>query len=136
MRNIDLFLIELKSLNLPAEDYLVISSGSLAVHNIRECHDLDIIISDTLFAELSKKYSVTISESVSKISLGNIEFIHRSANQDDEYEFNRQRAKAEIIDGIPFQDLETCLYFKEKGEREKDKKDVELIKEYLRKSYV
>ena len=131
MRNIDRLLIELKALNLPVEDYLVISSGPLAIHNIRECNDLDIIISDALFGYLSKKYSVEIGEHVSKILIGDIEFMHRNIKQDDEYDFDRQRAKAEIIDGFPFQDLESCLYFKERGEREKDKRDVEFIKEYL-----
>lgn len=133
MRNIDKFITELKSLQLPPEEYLIISSGPLAIHNIRECNDLDIIVSDELFAKLSEKYPVEVGENVSKIHFGNIECIHRNTKQDDEYDFDNQRAKTEIIDGIPFQDLQSCLYFKEKGEREKDKKDVELIKEYLKK---
>jgi hypothetical protein len=133
MRNIDKFIIELKSLQLPPEEYLIISSGPLAIHNIRECNDLDIIISDKLFADLSIRYPVEVGEHVSKILIGDIECIHRNIQQDDEYDFGRQRTKAEIIDGIPFQDLKSCLYFKEKGEREKDRKDVELIKEYLKK---
>lgn len=133
MRNIDRLLTELKKLEFPPEDYLIISSGPLAIHNIRECNDLDIIISDKLFADLSIKYPVEVGEHVSNILIGDIECIHRNIQQDDDYDFDRQRAKAEIIDGIPFQDLQSCLYFKEKGEREKDKKDVELIKEYLSK---
>ena len=133
MRNIDKLLIELRKLDLPLEEYLIISSGPLAIHDIRECNDLDIIVSDALFEELSKKYPVEIGEHVSKISLGDIEFMNRNAQQDDEYDFARQRARAEMIDGIPFQDLHACLYFKEKGEREKDRKDVELIREYLSK---
>lgn len=133
MRNIDRLLIELKKLELPTEEYLIISSGPLAIHNIRDCNDLDIIISDKLFSNLSQNYPIEIGEYVSKIILGDIEFIHRNIKQYGEYDFDRQRAKAEIIDGIPFQDLETCLFFKEKGEREKDKKDVELIKQCLNK---
>jgi hypothetical protein len=92
-----------------------------------------ILLFLTNFSDLSEKYPVEAGEHVSKILIGDIEFIHRNIQQDDEYDFARQRAKAEIIDGIPFQDLKSCLYFKEKGEREKDKKDVELIKEYLKK---
>lgn len=133
MRNIDRLLIELKKLDLPSEEYLIISSGSLAIHDIRECRDLDIVISDKLFTDLSSKYAVETGEFVSKILLDDIEFMHRNIKQDDEYDFDRQRAKAEIIDGIPFQDLVSCLYFKEQGKREKDKKDVELIKRYLNK---
>lgn len=133
MRNIDNLLIELKKLKLPPEEYLIISSGPLAIHNIRDCNDLDIIISDKLFANLSEKYPVEIGEYISKIRIGDIEFIHRNKQQDDEYDFDRQRVKAEMVDGIPFQDLKSCLYFKEKGSRDKDKKDVELIKQFLSK---
>jgi hypothetical protein len=133
MRNIDKFLTELKELNFSPDDYLIVSSGSLAIHNIRECGDLDIIISDKLFANLSEKYPVEIGEYISKIRIGYIEFIHRNKQQDDEYDFDRQRVKAEMVDGIPFQDLESCFYFKEKGSRDKDKKDVELIKQFLSK---
>lgn len=135
MKNIDKFLIELKDLNLPIEDYLIVSSGPLAIRGIRDCGDLDILVSDKLFHELSDTYPVIIGESISKVSLGNIEFLHRNEKQNDEYDFDRQRAHVEIINDVPFQDLKTCLYFKEKGEREKDKKDTELIKEYLSKSY-
>ena len=74
---------------------------------------------------------IYLSETVSKISFENIECMHRNFVQDDKYNFVYQRANAEIINGIPFQDLKTCLFFKEKSEREKDKKDVELIKKYM-----
>lgn len=131
MRKIDKFLIELKQLNFPVKDYLIVSSGPLAIRDIRECGDLDILISDRLFDDLSKIHTVEIGEHVSKISFENIECMHRNFVQDDKYNFVYQRANAEIINGIPFQDLKTCLFFKEKSEREKDKKDVELIKKYM-----
>ena len=136
MRNIDKFLIELKELNFPPEDYLIVSSGPLAIHDIRECGDLDILISDRLFNDLSKIYSVEVGAHVSKISFEHIECMHRNFAQDNEYDFNHQRSNAEIIDGIPFQDLKTCLFFKEKSKSEKDKKDVELIKSYMNKNNV
>mgnify|MGYP000907555172 CR=1 FL=1 len=133
MRNIDKFLIELKELNFPPEDYLIVSSGPLAIHGIRECGDLDILISDRLFNDLSKKYHVEVGAHVSKISFEHIECMHRNFAQNDKYDFNHQRANAEIINGIPFQDLKTCLFFKQKSEREKDKNDVKLILNYLDK---
>jgi hypothetical protein len=131
MRNIDRFLHELKELNLSPEDYLIVSSGSLAIHNIRECNDLDILISKKLFHELAQKYPVIVESELSKISLDDIELLYITSYTDPEKDFNYQRNRADIIDGIPFQDLQTCLFFKEISSREKDKKDVELIKNYL-----
>lgn len=134
MRNIDKFLNELKELNFSTEEYLIISSGPLAIHNIRECNDLDLIISEKLFRELSKKYQIISEPTLSKISLGDIELLFITSYTDPEKDFKYQRDRADIINGFPFQDLATCLFFKEKGEREKDKKDVELIKKYLAKN--
>jgi hypothetical protein len=132
MRNIQKFLGELKSLNLPIGEYVIVSSGSMAIRGIRECSDLDLLISDSLFEELSKKYPSVEAPQISKIAIGNIECLHVRENPDDLYPTDRQINEADIIEGFPFQNLETCLYFKEKEGREKDLRDVELIREYMK----
>jgi len=61
----------------------------------------------------------------------NIEGLYFGHNLNDEYSTERQIREAEMIEGFPFQNIETCLYFKEHSDREKDKADVVLIKNYL-----
>ncbi len=131
MSNIHTFLEELKALQFPIGEYVIVSSGPMAIRGIRECSDIDLIVSDKLFEELSQKYPVIKGTHVSKIDIGNISCMHRTDNPDDLYPTKKQIAEAEMIEGFPFQSLETCLYFKENSDREKDKNDVKLIKEYL-----
>lgn len=41
-------LAELKELNLPPDKYAIFGSGPLAVHNIKESEDIDIIVKPDL----------------------------------------------------------------------------------------
>jgi len=41
---------------------------------------------------------------------------------------------AEIIDGLPFDSMESVLYYKRRGAREKDLKDIALIEDWMRKN--
>lgn len=128
-------LIELGTFCLPVGEYVLVSSSVMAARDIRECNDLDLVVTENLFNDLSKKYSVIENSGFSKIVLSeNIEVLYFGHNPNDEYPTERQIQEAEMIEGFPFQNLETCLYFKESSDREKDKSDVELIKNYLNNS--
>lgn len=136
MNNIHKFLEELKALNFPLGEYVIVSSGSMAIRGIRECSDLDLLVSDSLFESLSKKYPVISGPIFSKIAIGNIECLNVKRNPADLYPTERQIREADLIEGFPFQNLETCIYFKEKMGREKDVRDVSLIKKFLDDNYV
>lgn len=130
--NLQKLLIELGTLNLPIGEYVIVSSAVMAARDIRECSDLDLVITEKLFKELSLKYPVIKNEGFSKIVLSeNIEALYFGHNPNDEYPAERQIREAEMIEGFPFQNLETCLCFKENSDREKDRVDVVLIKEFL-----
>ena len=43
MKNLETFLKQLDTLGLNPDDYCIVSSGSLAVRDIRDCSDLDIV---------------------------------------------------------------------------------------------
>lgn len=131
MNNIQKFLRELKDLNLPLGEYVIISSGPLAIRGIRECSDLDILVTKKLFDQFAKNHEVVIKDNFSGIEIGNIELLNKTSMMDDEYSVERQIAEAEMINDFPFQKLETCIHFKEKSGREKDLKDLELIKNFL-----
>src|SRR3989344_5711621 len=52
----ELLLKELKSLNLPTDQFAVMSSGVLAVRGLREARDLDLVVTRKLWQSLSSKY--------------------------------------------------------------------------------
>ena len=134
MNNIYKFLKELKNLNFPLGEYVIVSSGSMAIRGIRECSDLDLLVSDSLFEILSQKYPVIEMQNLSKVTIGNIECLHIKNNPEDLYPTERQVREADLIEGFPFQNLETCVYFKEREGREKDLRDISLIKKFLDES--
>ena len=62
----------LKKLNLPPDQFMVVSSGALSVRGIRESKDIDVIVTDSLWSELTKKYKVELNEwDVERINLDN-----------------------------------------------------------------
>lgn len=131
----EILLNELSQLNLPISEYVIIGSGPLAIRGIRSAKDLDILVSDTLWVELSAKFPT--------IKKGDYEFIRVSATIDvhGSKSFPEPRGvdpsqvenikKAEIIDGFPFQCVEHFLYYKDKGTKEKEKLDAQLLRNYL-----
>lgn len=125
---------ELKRLGLPTGQYVVFGGGSMAAHGIRMPSDIDILVTNELYERLREqgwqdeeeirpgltrivkdKYDVTPD-----ISCGS-------------YNPNKQELidNAKIINGIPFLPLNELIKFKKEKGREKDLKDIELIKKYL-----
>lgn len=52
----ELLIDKLKQLSLPPDQYAVISSGVLAVRGIRKADDLDLVVTDSLWKQLTQKY--------------------------------------------------------------------------------
>ncbi|HLC97779.1 MAG TPA: hypothetical protein VJC21_03300 [Candidatus Nanoarchaeia archaeon] len=119
---------ELKALRLPVEDYAIFGSGPLAVRGIRDCNDLDTVVSARLWEELSSRYAPTGK----KIEIGNLEFWRDWMPWFSPAEVDGLIAGAEIIDGIPFVKLRYVIELKKKMGREKDKRDLVLIDNYLK----
>lgn len=125
-------LAELDQLNLPTDQYIITSSGSLAARGIREAHDLDIVPSDTLWEKLKSRYPVR-RINFKTINIGNIQilgpgsYFRNSAIATPQ----QQIETADIIDGYKYLNLALLRKFKEALGRDKDLKDVELIDQYL-----
>lgn len=134
-RNIELF-NELRELDLLIGEYLIIASGPLGIRHLREMSDVDLKVSDKLWNELSKKYEVFYDDcKVMKLRLSeNIEAMCEASfagrNQDGP-KIEEQLKNAEIIDNLPFENIQTTLFWKRRSTREKDKKDVESIERWL-----
>jgi len=130
----------LREFNLPNDQYIITGSGPLGIRNMRTMGDLDIIVSPSLLATLLKKYEITDENGIKKIILS--EGVLEAFWEDsfDSVQFDSQAPtiaarieSAEIIDGLPFDTLENVLYYKRKGEREKDLHDIFLIEQWMKK---
>ncbi len=127
-------LSRLNNLNLPIDQFVVVSSGSLAVRNIREAQDLDILVTTALWNDLIKKHPVNTESGITKIIADEyIEILGQDSlfNDPKIAAINEVLQTADIINGIKFINLKLLRKFKEKMGREKDKKDIELIDTYL-----
>jgi hypothetical protein len=128
MDNFSKLLGELKKLNLPSDQFAIFGSGPLAVRNIRDVDDLDVIVKPALWNELCKKYE---NENNKVIHIGRIDLFRQWIPWFDD--IIPIIDTADIIDGIRYVNLEYLLKWKKAMNREKDQKDIKLINEFLKK---
>src|SRR3989344_6235338 len=67
------YLDELKSLNLPAGKFAIFGSGPMAVREIRQSNDLDIIVKQDLWNALLSQYPDSLHQNPICLKIGNIE---------------------------------------------------------------
>jgi len=124
-----------RGLDIPVDEYIITSGGPLAIRNIKKTADVDVLASEKLWEELATKHQVKKypERGVSIISLiDDIDVLHFDEQSKDGPTDIEQIKNAEIIDGLPFQSLRDCLWFKKHSDRAKDKQDIELAKEYFK----
>ena len=117
---------ELDILELPDGKYAIFGSGPMGIRNIRDSQDIDIIVKSDLWEGLIKKYKDHLNKELSMISIGNLEIGRQIPYLSDKVD--EMIESAEIIEDLPFVRLEYVIEWKELMGRDKDKKDVELIK--------
>ncbi len=127
-------LTKLKSLNLPIGQYVIISSGVMAVREIREANDLDIVVTRSLWKKLVSKYNTEGTNHRLVIRPDpNIEILGPAYDpSQDLFDVDELVSDCEVINGVSYLKLETVKKIKEKMGRDKDLKDIELINQYLR----
>ena len=127
---------QLKSLDLPMEDFAVFASGPMYIHGIKELgHDLDIIARGNAWVKAiqlgSPENKHQGNGSVVALFNGNIEIFNSWTSE--EWDINKLIDEAEIIDGIKWVKLEEVLKWKRQMNRPKDAEHIRLIEEYLEK---
>ena len=129
---------ELRAINLPSDQYAIVASGPLGIRGLRDMSDIDILVTDNLWAELKKKYTEVFDHEASKLRVSpNIEAFHDGSFGESipgSPTVREQIKGREYINGLPFQSIQTALYFKRLGAREKDIEDVKLIEGWLREN--
>jgi hypothetical protein len=114
---------KLKELNLPKDQYCVMTGAALVLHGVKECTaDIDIGCSDELFIELLQRgYKLQKLKSFEGIIIDDIIEVFR----------NWQAEKVVYIDNLPVADIDSIKKYKQELAREKDLKDIELIDKYF-----
>lgn len=122
------YLDEFKKLNLPKDKFAIFGSGPLAIRNLRENKDIDIIVKQDLWIDLTKKYEI-INEKGGLIRIGHIEIYKEWPPFGN---LNNLIDDADIINKFPFVKLKHVLRWKKFINREKDQKDIRLIENYFK----
>lgn len=121
-----------RELHLPVGHYAIFGSGPICIRGLRECRDIDIIVTAELFRKLRSdpRWEVKALQDGSEyLSRGAIELYNDWGP--GEWDIEKLIREAEVIDGLSFVRLEEVCNWKKTLGREKDLKDLELIASYL-----
>jgi len=135
MKNSDLFQ-KVKELKLPIGKYALFGSAPLGIKGLRDCHDIDIIVTEDLWDECKNKdwlLKIALHDGLYPdcpyLEKGKIELWKDW--KPGQWNIKQLIREAEIIDGLPFVKLERVLEWKKLSGREKDLKDIEIIEKFL-----
>lgn len=112
------------TLNLPKEEYCIISGGALVLHGLREqTNDLDIDITKKGLDILSQSYSLKlVNERIQQYKVtDNIEC----------FLVNKLESDIQYIDNYPCESLTSIYNFKKRLNRDKDQADILAIEKVL-----
>ena len=117
----------LRDLNLPKDEYYVLSGASLVLREIREkCSDIDLCISEELFADVKDRLKMTPDK------INSCNFYHLSDSLEIVVD-KKSRFNMEKDDEFNLEDINIILAFKESHNLPKDQQDIVNIKKYLNK---
>jgi hypothetical protein len=133
-RNQELFQ-RVKELNLPIGEYAIFGSGPMGIRDMREMHDVDVLVSEKVYNEYVNKSGWKIKniyENNDYFKGLNNDILEIEMWKDwyTDWDVSKLIREAEIIDELPFVRLEYLIKWKKFFGREKDLKDVELIENY------
>lgn len=132
MDNKELFQ-KVKELNFPLGQYALFGSGPMAIRGLRENRDADIIAADELFEVCradTKWRTKRFDDGNEYLVFEEMELFKNWGP--GEWDIGKLIKSSEIIDDLPFVNLENVLKWKKIYGREKDLKDVEIIENFLR----
>ncbi|KKW30063.1 MAG: hypothetical protein UY72_C0024G0010 [Candidatus Uhrbacteria bacterium GW2011_GWD2_52_7] len=125
---------QVKSLNLPLGQYIIVGSGAMSVHGIRPHKDVDLLVTPDLYDEL-KRRGWTEEEKKPGffvVHQGDAEASPAMITVNDyQPDIHAVIADADIISGVAFMKLDELVRFKTALGREKDLRDLKLITTYL-----
>ncbi len=131
-------LAEVKSLNFSANGYIVVGSGIMVMHGLKEPHDIDLVVSPEVFNNAQKEgwgqVPYTYQDKLGKFYLRKMDIeLYLDVNHGESFRPTLEEllSRAEYFDGVPFLSFEDLIKFKKSYDRPKDRVDIKLIEEYL-----
>lgn len=116
----------LKQYNFDSKEYIVISGAAMVLLGIKEStNDIDIAVTSNYYNYLLSKYEC-ILEIINQYGV-KVYFIDNIINFSTSY-YSKNKI---FIDNIPVQSIQDIVNLKSKLNREKDKKDMKLIEEFI-----
>jgi hypothetical protein len=113
MNNVELF-EQVKSLNLPIGEYAIFGSGPMGIRNLREMHDIDLIVPESVYEEFKNKEGWEEKE-INEDGNCYQGLVNHEMNIEMwkdwyiDWDVDRLIKDAEIIDEMPFVRIETLL---------------------------
>lgn len=131
-------LAELKKMDWPADEFVVVGSGPLAIRGIREAKDLDIIVTEKLWDKLTEDHVPTVNEwGVERATVAeDVEILNPAQSlfgNSDVATMKEIFDTADVFDGVKFINLDYLKKIKAKLGRKSDLRDIALIDGYLRR---
>lgn len=128
---------EVRKLDLPAGEYLVLGSGILGALGIREIGDIDLLVSPSVFDKLRTEGwaydEIEIEGQLREhLSRGDVEVYRDFWYGGNHPDPATLIADPHMIDGIPFLSLQKLVEIKGVLARPKDLRDIELVEAYLK----
>ncbi len=119
----------LGNLKISRNEFWILSSGALTLRNIYpDAGDLDIAVTDKGLEELKKSYNLKPKENGWFIIDDRIECVCDGKKESLKYQ-------PELVQGYYLQNINEYLEYLENSIREKDKKRIPIVKEYIKNRY-
>ncbi len=125
------YLKKFDALGLNPDECMLTGGAVMAVHGLRDCKDLDVFITNSLWEKLKQEYpeGVKTFPGYDSLFINDIEFLS-NFREENPWTVEQQFQEADVINGRKYQTLEKIKFFKKRVGREKDLKDIELIENY------
>lgn len=105
----------------------------MAVRGLRDCHDIDLIVTEEVFNEYKNEsgWELKDAENGGEVLVNDGVEIFNDWGP-GEWNVKQLIEDSEIIEGLPFVRLIEVLKWKKLLKREKDLKDIEMIEKYFK----
>jgi len=121
---------EVKNLGFPEDKFAIFGSGPLAIRDIRDSGDIDLVVKPEFWQELIKKFPIT-DKYGGIIEIGEVEVFKDWKPWFEDA--NLLIDDADFFEGIRFVKLKYLLEWKKAFGRDKDKIDLPMIESLIEK---
>lgn len=128
---------ELRKLNFPTEQFIVVGSGIMAAKGIRDAYDLDIIVSQELFDSCKnsgwelKPWTRSGRPGKDWLKGDNVDLMIICQCGEEDLYLEDLKKEGEKVNGVWFLSLKQLIKFKREYGRQKDFDDIALMEKYL-----